>query len=395
MIDTIVLTIPKSKYIILDHNKFSPSTKGLFELPYYPLGSRSNFKCVQNPTKKDYLSGIYKPRLTITKRIRKGGYIYPLRIEFSIPKLIFSNNFDEVKENDFNLVIDTLKERLKQMDILIKRIDLENAKVSAIHYSKNIALTDYTSCSMVLNQLTKINLNKKLDLDKTSFRNEGQVIHYHANSFEIAIYDKIKDLEQARVSEKRSKEKNNQIQLNLFDNNPIVKPFEVIRIEIRLNNRTKIKTLLNSLKMATEPTFINLYSNMLSKNIILHFWKEIEESSHILSVDTDKPSEIFRTIIKNNPGIRNTKGLKILATIFLVQEIGFRNTRNLFDTNYKSNKFWYNLIKELKEIRFPMNERYNPITEVSRSIKEFKPLKLKYYQLGKGVVIPALGKPHC
>ncbi|HHX67081.1 MAG TPA: hypothetical protein GX708_03370 [Gallicola sp.] len=381
MIDTVVLSIPRSKYTILDHNRFEPSTKGLFYPPYYSLGSRSNFSCKQNPTKKDYLSGIYKPRLTITKRIRKGGYVYPLRIEFSIPKLIFSNNFDEIQESDFNLVIDTLKERLKEMAILIKKDDLVNTKVSAIHYSKNIALVNYTSCSMILGELAKINLTKRLDLDKTSFRNGGQAIHCHANSFDIAIYDKIKDLEQAKVSEKRSTEKNNQIQLNLFDKNPTVKPFEVIRIEIRLNNRTKIKSLLKSLKMTTEPTFINLYSDMLSKNIILYFWKEIEESSQILSIDTDKPSELFRTIIKNNTGIRNTKTLKILATIFLVQEIGFRNTRNLFDTNYKSNKFWYNLIKELKETRLPMNGKYNPIEEVSRSIKEFKPLKLKYYQI--------------
>lgn len=47
MIDTMVLTIPRSKYIILDHEKFSPSTKGLFESPYYRLGSRSNFTCKQ------------------------------------------------------------------------------------------------------------------------------------------------------------------------------------------------------------------------------------------------------------------------------------------------------------------------------------------------------------
>lgn len=380
MIDTVVLSIPRSKYTILDHNRFEPSSKGLFCPPYYSLGSRSNFSCKQNPTIKEYQSGIYKPRLTITKRVRRGGYVYPLRIEFSIPKLIFSNNFDEIQESDFNLAIDTLKERLKEMAILIKKDDLVNANVSAVHYSKNIALTNYTSCSMVLGELAKINLTKRLDLDKTSFRNEGQVIHYHANSFEVAIYDKIKDLEQAKISEKRSTEKNNQIQLNLFDNNPIVKPFEVIRIEVRLNNRTKIKSLLKSLKMALEPTFINLYNNMLSKNIILHFWKEIEESSHFLSVDTDKPSELFKTITKNNPGIRNTKTLKILATIFLVQEIGFRNTRNLFDTNYKSNKFWYNLIKELRKTKLPKGEKYNPIAGIYESIKDFKPLRLVEYK---------------
>ena len=58
MIDTIVLTIPKDKYIILDHDKFSPSTRGLFENPYYRLGARGYFKCTQNPTKTELLKGI-------------------------------------------------------------------------------------------------------------------------------------------------------------------------------------------------------------------------------------------------------------------------------------------------------------------------------------------------
>jgi len=74
MIDTIVLMIPRSKYIILDHEKFSPSTVGLFEKPYYRLGSRSNFTCKQNPTKTEFLKGIYKPRLTITKKNKRRIY---------------------------------------------------------------------------------------------------------------------------------------------------------------------------------------------------------------------------------------------------------------------------------------------------------------------------------
>ena len=378
MIDTIVLTIPKSKYIILDHNRFEPSTKGLFEPPYYSLGARSNFSCKQNPTKKDYQSKIYKPRLTITKRIRKGGYVYPLRIEFSIPKLIYRNNFDEVKESDFKLVIETLQNCLKDMAIEIEETDLINAKVSSIHYSKNIALTDYTSCSMVLNELSKIDLTKRLDLDKTSFRNAGQVIHYHCNSYEIAIYDKIKDLEKAKVSEKRSIENDNQIQLNLFDNSPVAKPFEVIRIEVRLNDRGKIKRLLKSFKMAVEPTFVNLYSLTLSKKILTHFWDEIEKNAFILKIDVKKSSNLLEKIIKNNSNIKLSKALKLLASIIIIQEIGARGFRNLINGYSKNNKFWYDIARELKLLNLPM-DRYCSISEVSRSIRDFKPLELKCY----------------
>jgi len=381
MIDTVVLTIPKNKYIILDHDKFSPPTRGFFEKPYYRLGSRSNFKCVQNPTKKELSRGIYKPRLTITKRVRKGGYVYPLRIEFSIPKLIFSNNFDEVKENDFDLVIDTLKERLKQMDILIKRVDLENAKVSTIHYSKNIVLTDYTSCSMVLNELAKVNLTKRLDLDKTSFRNEGQVIHYHSNSFEIAIYDKIKDLEQAKVSEKRSIEKDNLTQLSLFDDFKVKRPFEVLRIEIRLNTKRKIQQVLNTLNINVDLVFNNLFKFNISREVISHFWEKIERDINLLPFNIKSPYKLLETILANNIGIKYSKALKLLSVIIIGKEVGFRTLRSLLILNGKKNHYWYNLIKELRELNFPKDQKHQFIIKVSESIRDFEPLSLKYYKL--------------
>jgi hypothetical protein len=50
---------------------------------------------------------------------------------------------------------------------------LRSAPVSAIHYSKNIPFTDYTSCSMVLNELARIDITKHLDIAHTTYRNEG------------------------------------------------------------------------------------------------------------------------------------------------------------------------------------------------------------------------------
>lgn len=383
MIDTIVLTIPKDKYIILDHDKFNPSTRGLFESPYYRLGSRSNFSCKQNPTKTELLNGIYKPRLTVTKRIRKGHFDIPLKIEFSIPKLIYGNNFDEIQEEDFRNVIKKLKKKLKDMDILIRDIDLINAQVSAIHFSKNIALTDFSTCSMVINELAKINLTKRLDIDKTSFRNEGQIIHYHCNSYEIAIYDKMKDLGQARISEKRSIESDSLIQLNLFDNLNIKKPFEVLRIEVRLNTKRKIKQVLKTINVNKDLTFKNLFNLDISKRVISHFWQYIEKNINICSIDTRSPSSLLETIIGSNKGIKHSKALKLLSVIMLGQEVGFRTLRSTLDLNGKKNDYWYSLVKELRELNFPKGKKYQSITEISNSIRNFMPLSLKYYQLTK------------
>ena len=99
-------------FTIFDHDKFSPSTKGLYNNTdgYYRLGSRSNMTCKQNPTKNELKRGIYKPRLTVTKRMnREHKFEITLKIEFSIPKLIYGNNFDELTDNDFFIVIKKLK----------------------------------------------------------------------------------------------------------------------------------------------------------------------------------------------------------------------------------------------------------------------------------------------
>ena len=242
MIDTIVLTLRQNMFTIIDHDKFSPSTKGLYDqTDYYRLGGRSNMVCKQNPTQSELKIGIYKPRLTITKRFNEyHQFEIMMKVEFSIPKLLFGNNFDEMDGTEFNKAVGLLQQKLKQMSVLVFEKFLINAPVSAIHYSKNIPLTDYSTPYSYLEKIYKTNINEKLDLNQTDFRNEGHSLKYRANSFEIAFYDKLKDLDKARISEKRAEEKDNAIQLNLFEKIKVKKPFEVLRMEARLNKKQKL-----------------------------------------------------------------------------------------------------------------------------------------------------------
>ena len=382
MIDTIVLTIPKNKYIILNYDRFTPSARGFFQEPFYNIGARNNFSCKQNPTKTELKSGLYKPRLTITRRIRNGYCETPLKIEFSIPKLIFGNNFDEITENHFPEIITLLKNKLKSMEILILDPDLINANVSAIHYSKNIALIDYSTCSMIINELHKCSI-KRLDLDKTSYRNNGQSIKFHCNSYEVAIYDKIKELEQAKISEKRSIENENIIQLDLLSELKEIKPFEVLRIEIRINTRNKIKQTLKSLNYNTDLTFKNLFNFAFSKTIINHFWNTLTKDNSFNLIESKGSFKLLETIIRNNPGIKYSKALKLSSALIIKQEVGFAALRKLLNLNGNKNRYWYKLFEELKYLNLPEISKYNIISDVSKMISNFEPLSLKYYQLNQ------------
>lgn len=376
MIDTIVLTLKRGMYTIFEPDRFSPSTRGLTDptVGYYRLGGRSNITCKQNPTPNELKNGIYKPRLTVTKRInREGNFEIPLKIEFSIPKLLYGNNFDELTDADFPAVIQKLKSVLKEMGVGMFERFLINAPVSSVHYSKNIALTDYTTPYTYLSQLTKLNINQRLDTNRTDFRNEGHSFKYRANSFEIVFYDKIKDLQQAKISEKRAEENDNSLQLGLFDILKQKYPLEVLRVEIRLNIRQKISQILKQIGKETEPTFTNIFNRDTAKKVLLHYINEIEEAyPPLLTYQYGSPKKFFAGFLTANPKIKLTPALKMLGLRTLLDEIGIREFREM--TKRYGNSAWYSLNKEMKGLG--NTDEISVFSLLRKQINTFEPLKL-------------------
>src|SRR5579883_2108972 len=121
MLDTIALTLNHMEFEVMEPDAFDPSARGLLQPPYYSLGGRGNFSCKQNPTKTELERGIYRPRLTLTKRCANGGYILSLRIEFSAPKLLYHNNFDELQDANFENVLDVLHRKVTCMGIRVRK----------------------------------------------------------------------------------------------------------------------------------------------------------------------------------------------------------------------------------------------------------------------------------
>src|SRR5258708_424210 len=105
MIDTIKLMLDKNMFWITDVSLFQKEKQN---------ASRGYFTLVQNSTKSELLRGIYKPRLTMTRRFNCSGRAEAtLSIELSLPKLLYGNNFDELRDSDFQTILDLLSEVLK------------------------------------------------------------------------------------------------------------------------------------------------------------------------------------------------------------------------------------------------------------------------------------------
>jgi hypothetical protein len=347
-------------------NKFSPSLEVL-------KTARGVIKCVQNPGKN---TDAYYPRLTVTQRPTAAGISQTMRIEFSIPKLLLGNNFDELAPYDFDQVAKILQQRLFTMGVMVTKDNLTSAEVSTIHYSKNLLFTDGTTSRMLIGIISKSNCTKRREVNRREYRNEGYAFRWHTNSYEVIYYDKVADLQAAARTEKGRIERDNWMQLTLFDEVPTEKPFEVLRVEIRLNTRTKIRSLLKALSVEKELIFSELFDVKLSKQVILHFWNEMVSALPPRSTRQSKVSSTLRSLAsgKGNEGIRN--GLSLIALERLIEQEGIPAARALI-TELTNDRMWYRLYKQLKESSAFTDRAYIAIQKAQKQLNTFHPISVK------------------
>lgn len=369
MVDTMKLILDKNMFWITDVSLFQKERQN---------ASRGYFTLVQNPTKTELLNGIYKPRLTLTKRFNASGrFEETLSIELSLPKLLYKNNFDELQDDDFITITNLLSEILKAMGVRIFSVRIVSAPVSTIHYSKNIPLTDGSTPHYLISKIKEANIPLALDVNQTDYRNDGHSYKWHSNSYEVAFYDKIKDLEMAKKSDKRAIEKDNALQLNLFDGITERKKLEVLRMEVRLNTRQKMKQLFKALQIEKELTFQNLFSKTISQQVLLYYLSELEKQRpKLLDYSVSNPKALLADLIINNS---KQKPLKILQAFGLKQALGTITPRELRAMFSKyTDRSWYRLFAEAKSIQLPITK--SPFDVIRKNLTSFEPLKLLDFQ---------------
>jgi hypothetical protein len=369
MIDTIVITLTQDMFEISDPEAFTPSAA-------WALSNKSQRGMLskQNPTKKELLKGIYKPRLTLAHRINSGSREIALKIELSLPKLLFGNNFTELRFKDFTAVAEKLVTTLKSMGIITTIQSITHAPVSAIHYSKNICLTDGSTPNYYINKIKEANIKLSLDTNQTDYRNEGHSYKWHANSYEVAFYDKIRDLEKAHTSNKRAIENDNELQLSLFKQLQKRRTkFEVLRMEVRLNRRTKIKQLFTKLGIKTDLTFKKLFKPAISKKVLLYYYDEaVNKRPKLLDYKAANAKALLTDLIFNNPDVGPKQILQLYGFKHALDVVNPRELRTMF-ARYSA-RSWYRLIAEANKIQLPL--RHDHFKVIREQLVKFEALKI-------------------
>jgi hypothetical protein len=328
MIDTVKLAVPyheRPTWFNTVRKDLKRANSGVFIAKIHPIYSAQTYK----------RDGIYLPKLQYVERpaTKSSDKTHELNIELSLTKLYFGNNFCELRDDLFSVVLNVLSKELKAIfGIDVLPLQIEQALVGRIDYSKNIIFTDRTPVSTIIDTIGTADISKTYDVQKTDFKNGGQILHIHTNRSDIVMYDKVADLRQSKVSEKRTHEQDNYTQLNLigeFDKHPNV---TIPRWEIRLNTRRRIRQELEILGIDVDLRFSHLFSTDIARRVLLLHWQKILNSLPATKTTADTAKQILLAHKQTNPNIKFSRASALTLMQLLRNEVGEeRKVRNLIE----------------------------------------------------------------
>lgn len=368
MIDSVTLLVPPQHFKITKPDEFTPST----DLVY----NNRAVKAVLNPTAKELKTGIYKPRLTLSRRKNLQGVSeVMLTIELSLPKLMFGNNIEELQLKDFGAVTSKLQIILRDMGVEIALTHLQNADIIAVHYSKNIVLTDGSTPYHYIQKIKEIVAPTRLDHNHTNYRNSGQCFKYHCSAYEIVFYDKIFDLYQAKKSTKRSMDPVNFLDISHIEKlRSGRKKFEVLRMEVRLNKRSKIKQLFGALNIKSDLTLSKLFRPAIARKVLLHYVYVLEgKRSSLVNFKPLNDKQLLSTLVLHNPTLKPKQLLMFFGLKKALETITLDELKKSIVKQDIYN--WNRLTQELNALKMPSTQKSFEI--IYDQINAYKQLKIR------------------
>lgn len=334
-------------------------------------------KFVKNPSKKLLDSGLYFPRLTGYKR-KSFAQEDSVRIEFSVPKLIFLNNLDELEEKDFSNVIDTLQDRLKTMGVVVSKAVLQNASVSSVHFGKNIKLEDGYTATHLISEMNKVNLRKSFDFARARYINDGQSLYAHTTAHQLIIYDKIADLGKDK---KRAIDKDQTpYQRSLFGEVQKKEMLEVIRFEVRLSQKQKMNSVLEKLGYTKNPSFKDVFKKEMAQKVVQEYWQKLikERNLGLFSMSLSL-KDILRTLYLADKKLKPNRAIYFVGLFMLGKdENGMRELRSIV-AKKSHERTWYRIAKDMQIASelITKNKLRDWVTQIDKNLDEFVAYKHK------------------
>lgn len=345
-----------------------------FNQPTHYGGYNGPITAHLNTSKSDKKFGKYHPSFTYHQNPIGSPFArYVLKVQLSLPKIIFGNNFVELTDNDFDNVIIAIKQELERIGVDVDLEQIKRAEAVKIDFSKNIIFDDHTSTNMVIRSIATGDISKTYTVQLTKFINGGQAFHIHTNCEDIVIYDKMDDLKQAKISDKRAIEDDNHIQLKILDKLKNKKGLSVIRLEVRLNGKRKIRASLTEAGVEFKDLSLQtLFKTDVAQKVLLDTWNKVIATIPKVPLSDDDPLAIFEEIIKDPTVTRQKAEAKLGAMWLLGTARDTRLVRNLYDKRFGGHTW-----SRLKNLRDPpSNKQLKALLYITEKLQEMEPVTL-------------------
>jgi len=331
-IDTVTLTLSNSEFAILEPARFTPNALKVLRAEPRDMGMNKYFDAKRNPTKQETAKFGYLPYLTLYRALRSGGLVTELRIQFSAPKLVQGNNFDELAASDFNRVCQRLLDALAFYQIRVRGgVDgLANAHVAVAHYSKNFVLDNLMTARQAVLELQKCDVNGWRDVSKTDYINNGHGYKTHSKYHELAFYDKLAEYRKAKRGQPTF-DKDTQMQLDLFGDPATRERFDVLRMEVRLGNAKAIKQALDQAGVQLETlNFKSIFSRDISRAVLVWHLQDLYSRYPKITETTAKSTiELFSELYVQNSERQLSSILVALGLRAINEQAGQREMKDI------------------------------------------------------------------
>lgn len=392
MLDTISITITNAREFIKNPDRFNPPLTYLHNPnPYAPFFVRH--------TCNEKSKQLYCPKLTVTPLPNSYHQpIFPLRIEFSAPKLIFKHNLDEVTENDLALVVQTLQQRLLEVEIDIPTTVLNDASVNIVHFCKNVLLSNFYTVSLVTDIFNKEAVSNRLGIVEKSYQNGGHALYFSNSSHQFILYDKVRDARQSlALAVDKDQTSTQKDLLKAIESHRY--PLEIIRLEARLLTKAKIKSVFKSLGHAPSPRLSDIFDRTLAQKILKIYWDSItpDKTRFLLKNIGNNPLEhLIRWKRANTQSVTLPTLLSAAYLGWHIQEHGYRQLSHTVTNSYDPATF-RRLDKKLRLFN-QATEKLPYMTfveDIEKSLKIFEPFKIvDYLNLDELDLVKSRQYPH-
>lgn len=376
MVDTVILEISLVPDRIPctirpdSYDRWNPSLNGIVTPPYCRLGGKGSIKATLNLSDKRL--GVYAPKLTFYKRIVCGGFGYTLYIEFSAPKVFFGNNFEELADDDLDALCSRLSELLKVGGVNLSIEELKHCTVKSVHYGKNIILANGVLPDYAIQYLRKANLSLKCREYKASYLDGGMAIHNATNSRAFCVYDKKKELANAKQTEKGHFKEDSWCQIPMLDD---LRGVEILRLELRLETKKAIRAEFETCQInLCELSFEALFKAKIARELLLA--QIINTECRILPI-LENGSDIVQfaeQVSSLNPRIHSGTIAWAIA-IKALSDAG-KSMREIRQLSRVNSQQWSELMTRMGNLSI-LPPKVDSLADVKLQLKEFNPVRLE------------------